>query len=138
MRFNHLLSIRDQLQVDGENITKMYVIPAWTDFRDFINNVSYLYVILIINSYCVNVNINPFCFVPSTFLPLRLLQVYLPNTRPGYGAGSLQGGLDYYKEALKWYLTVDMTPDQVHELGLQEVDRITKLMENVRERENMA
>lgn len=52
-------------------------------------------------------------------------------TRPREGVGSLDNGAAFYQSCLKYYLTVDMSADDVHQLGLDEVDRIAKLMENV-------
>jgi uncharacterized protein (DUF885 family) len=42
----------------------------------------------------------------------------------GDGAWRLPDGPDYYAERLRYHTTTDMTPDQVHELGLREVARI--------------
>ena len=51
----------------------------------------------------------------------------LPKAPSGRtGAVSLPNGLAWYAEALKLNTTTDLTPDQVHELGLKEVDRIQK------------
>ena len=59
-------------------------------------------------------------------------QTYMMNTRPQEGIGSLPDGDAAYQSCLKYYLTVDMSADEVHQLGLSEVDRIAKLMEVVR------
>ena len=40
-------------------------------------------------------------------------------------------GLAYYDECLKWHLSVGLTAEQVHQIGLDEVDRIVLLMEQV-------
>ena len=48
------------------------------------------------------------------------------------GASNLPGGADYYREALKWHTSGDMTPEKAHELGLEEVERITGEMKKVR------
>ncbi len=51
----------------------------------------------------------------------------LPKAPSGRtGAVSLPNGLAWYAEALKLNTTTDLTPDQVHALGLKEVDRIQK------------
>lgn len=44
--------------------------------------------------------------------------------RPGDGAGRLPDGAAYYAERLRFHTTTDMTPDAVHQLGLDEVARI--------------
>ncbi|MEO0421286.1 MAG: DUF885 domain-containing protein [Pseudomonadota bacterium] len=40
------------------------------------------------------------------------------------GAWSLPNGDAYYRLALKFFTTTDMSPQEIHELGLREVDRI--------------
>jgi uncharacterized protein (DUF885 family) len=51
----------------------------------------------------------------------------LPNAPTGkVGAVSLPNGLAWYAAALQLNTTTDLTPDQVHQLGLSEVDRIQK------------
>ncbi len=51
----------------------------------------------------------------------------LPKAPSGKtGAVSLPGGLEWYAAALKLNTTTDLTPDQVHALGLKEVERIQK------------
>ncbi|MGZ5956432.1 MAG: DUF885 domain-containing protein [Caulobacteraceae bacterium] len=51
----------------------------------------------------------------------------LPKAPSGKtGAVSLPGGLEWYAAALKLNTTTDLTPEQVHQLGLKEVTRIQK------------
>ena len=59
------------------------------------------------------------------------LQEYLPAARAEPGISSLSGGKEFYQQCLNWHLTTKMTPEEVHNLGLAEVARITVLMENV-------
>jgi uncharacterized protein (DUF885 family) len=49
---------------------------------------------------------------------------YLPAARPTIAASDLPGGRDYYAQRVRWYTTLDLDPDQVHEIGLAEVARI--------------
>ncbi|ESP00691.1 hypothetical protein LOTGIDRAFT_157981 [Lottia gigantea] len=53
---------------------------------------------------------------------------YIPNTRQSYGVDGWRDGQDYYKACLKWHLTTDMTPREVHQKGLEEVKRIKEEM----------
>ena len=55
----------------------------------------------------------------------------MPNTRKGLGVSFLTSGSDYYKACLKWHTSLDITPEEVHQKGLNEVDRIAKGMEKV-------
>src|SRR5690606_23886897 len=51
------------------------------------------------------------------------------------GVGSTQpNGADYYRHQLRMHTTTDLTPDQVHRIGLDEVTRIHGEMEALRER----
>ena len=50
---------------------------------------------------------------------------YLPRCRATYGFGDLPGGRDWYAQAVRWSTTTDLTPDQIYELGLAEMARIT-------------
>jgi len=62
---------------------------------------------------------------------LLLLQRYLPATRKDYGISSLDGGAEYYRSLLRWHLSIDLDPDLVFDLGVEQVDRIRRQMENV-------
>ncbi len=58
-----------------------------------------------------------------------------PNTSPeAKGAGALPDGAKFYDTALYLQTTTDMTADQIHTLGLNEVARIQKEMEAVKAR----
>ena len=46
---------------------------------------------------------------------------YLPNTRPSIAATSLPDGESYYAECLRFHTSTDLTPDQIHKIGLDEV-----------------
>jgi uncharacterized protein (DUF885 family) len=51
--------------------------------------------------------------------------VYLSAARTdSYGLGGVPGGDDWYEFNVRWRTTTDMTPAEIHEIGLQEVSRI--------------
>lgn len=54
---------------------------------------------------------------------------YLPAARPGLGLRSVPDGENLYRFLVRSYTTTEMTPEQIHELGNQEVARIRALME---------
>ncbi|MEM1379889.1 MAG: DUF885 domain-containing protein [Pseudomonadota bacterium] len=56
---------------------------------------------------------------------------YIANCRDEVGIGSLQGGMEFYALAAKQYTTTDMTPDEIHNVGLDEVARIRAEMTEV-------
>ena len=51
-------------------------------------------------------------------------EVYFPNTRKTVSAADLPNGEAYYLSNIKQYSTLDLTPQQIHEIGLKEVARI--------------
>src|SRR5271170_1484837 len=50
---------------------------------------------------------------------------YIPYTRTTLSINSLGGGKRRYQATLRRFTTTDLTADQIHEIGLKEVDRIT-------------
>jgi uncharacterized protein (DUF885 family) len=56
---------------------------------------------------------------------------YLPAARPGVGLSDLPGGAAYYDALVHSRTTTHLTAAQVHELGLQETERITAEMRKV-------
>ena len=56
---------------------------------------------------------------------------YLPHARSKAGVSNLPGGRDYYAYLVRHYTTTDMTPQQVHDLGLKLVAQIHARMEAV-------
>ena len=59
---------------------------------------------------------------------------YLPGARKTTGARHLPGGTRFYKEQINLYATVDMTPGEIHEIGLSEVARIREEMDDIIEK----
>jgi len=56
---------------------------------------------------------------------------YLPHTRTTLGAYELPNGRAYYQYKIREYTTTTLTPEQIHEIGLKEVDRISAEMNDV-------
>lgn len=61
-----------------------------------------------------------------------LSKEYLPASRATSGIGSLPFGKDLYAAYVKQWTTTEMTPGQIHELGLKEVARLNAEMEKVK------
>jgi uncharacterized protein (DUF885 family) len=57
---------------------------------------------------------------------------YLPSSRTTSGIGSFPFGKELYANYVKQWTTTEMTPEQIHELGLKEVARINAEMEKVK------
>jgi uncharacterized protein (DUF885 family) len=58
--------------------------------------------------------------------------VYLPACGTHSGLGALKGGPEAYRTLVRLQTTTDLTPDQIHALGLREVARIQGEMEAVK------
>lgn len=57
---------------------------------------------------------------------------YVPNARETLGISEVPGGEDYYAQLVRYFTTLDdATPDSIHEIGLKEVARIRKEMNDV-------
>lgn len=56
---------------------------------------------------------------------------YTPKTRLNIGIGTNQSNRNYYKALIKYFTTLELTPDEVHNLGIQEVQRIKSEMDSV-------
>lgn len=62
-------------------------------------------------------------FLRDEYLPAS------PAEPDAIGLGQRPGGREAYAFAARWYTTTDMTPDEIHQLGLTEVARIRAQME---------
>ena len=54
---------------------------------------------------------------------------YSPRARKTIAASALPNGKAYYSDVVRYYATYDITPDEVHAIGLQEVARIHSEMQ---------
>jgi uncharacterized protein (DUF885 family) len=58
-------------------------------------------------------------------------QEYLPGARETLGASELPDGDRFYRAQIRLYATVDMTPREIHDLGLEQVARIRGEMQDI-------
>ena len=69
--------------------------------------------------------------IPAFRRAQTLLQEQLPHTTSDAGLWRLPGGDKAYANSLRRFTTTDLTPDEVHALGLQEVNRIEAKMDGL-------
>ena len=58
---------------------------------------------------------------------------YVPQTRTTLGAREFPDGAAYYQQQIKEYTTLDLTAEEIHQIGIAEVARITAEMETVKD-----
>ena len=56
---------------------------------------------------------------------------YIPKARASVGIGTTPEGRAYYEALTKYFTTLDVTPDDVHQIGLNEVARIRGEMDTI-------
>ena len=59
---------------------------------------------------------------------------YLKFGRDSSGIDALENDLNYYNYSIKLYTTTNMTADEIHNLGLSEVGRISSEMESIKDK----
>jgi uncharacterized protein (DUF885 family) len=62
-----------------------------------------------------------------------IVDEYLPKTRKTSGLGVLPDGADWYAFLVRRYTTTDLTPAQIHQIGLDEVERLHREIQGVME-----
>jgi uncharacterized protein (DUF885 family) len=56
---------------------------------------------------------------------------YEPNARKTLAASDLPNGRAYYAQQIRQFTTLDLTPEEIHKIGLGEVERISREMQEV-------
>ncbi len=56
---------------------------------------------------------------------------YMTNCRTTAGISSVKGGEDYYQYLIEYYTTTQLSADEIHQTGLDEVARIRKEMQQI-------
>lgn len=59
---------------------------------------------------------------------------YLPNARQTLGASELPNGRAFYAQKIREFTSLDLPPEEIHQLGLAEVERISAEMNAVMKR----
>ena len=73
--------------------------------------------------------------VPAYSRLLTMIRTeYLPKANASLAATSMPDGQAYYKAMIEKYTTLDLTAQEIHQIGLREVARIQAEMEATKER----
>lgn len=75
----------------------------------------------------IKINIIPAYIDLNNFLKTY----YLPNTRQSIGLSAVPDGALWYEYAARYHTTTNLTPDEIHNIGLKEVKRIRGEMEQI-------
>lgn len=57
-----------------------------------------------------------------------MVNTYIPNARTSIGMSEMPNGREWYKNRVKHYVTLDISPEEVHQLGLTEMKHIHEQM----------
>ena len=60
-----------------------------------------------------------------------LVEDYLPNSRDSIGISDVPNGKEWYETLANYHTTTDLTPDEIHNIGLKEIKRIRSEMESI-------
>ena len=98
------------LEADETLLTKSEKVTLIKDAKDLIKN-----------------KINPAYIELNMFLK----NDYIVNSRDSIGIKDVPGGSEYYEDLAKHFTTTNLTPDEIHEIGLTEIKRIRSEMEAI-------
>ena len=60
-----------------------------------------------------------------------LINEYLPESRDTIGISDVPNGKEWYEYLARYHTTTNLTPDEIHEIGLREVAKIRAEMEGL-------
>jgi len=60
-----------------------------------------------------------------------MAQEYVPRARDSVGISAIPGGREFYRHRVRKFTTLDLTPEEVHQTGLAEVERIRNEMDEI-------
>src|SRR5690242_12873107 len=126
------LTVRNMIeQINTQLAQKPEESPYWGPIKSFPKSVSAADRARLTSEY--RTAITGEIYPALTKLRDFLQNEYLPRARAGVGLMYMKGGDAYYRYLVQSNTTLPMTPDQVHQLGLSEVARITKEFEKVQQ-----
>jgi uncharacterized protein (DUF885 family) len=126
------LTVRNMLeQLDNQLKLKPEESPYWGPIKAFPAAVGAADRARLTNEY--RESITTVIYPALTRLRDFLQKDYLAHAREGVGLKYMKGGGPYYDYLVQSTTTTKMTPEQIHQLGLSEVARITKGFEKVRQ-----
>jgi uncharacterized protein (DUF885 family) len=77
--------------------------------------------------------------IPAHAEVLRFMRTeYVPGSRTELAATTLPDGPAYYQSKIREFTTLDLTPEQIHQTGLQQVAMIRAQMEEIRREVNFS
>jgi uncharacterized protein (DUF885 family) len=126
------LTVRNMIeQLDGQLKLKPEGSPYWGPIKDMPSTVRGADRTRITNEY--RESVSNVVYPALTRLRDFLKTEYLPRARDNVGMMYMKGGDALYRYKVQSTTTLPMTPEQIHELGLSEVARITAEFEKVRQ-----
>ncbi|XP_060563219.1 uncharacterized protein LOC132722711 isoform X1 [Ruditapes philippinarum] len=136
---NHNVSIA-KVPALMENMRAMYVnnetaFPMYEPFKDKMDD--------LVSNATTKTTIRDVAVTNIKFLLEQVKQLaafikntYIPNTRSSFGVGGLPQGAEYYKACLKWQLSIDLSTDEIHRMGIREVQRVHSEIQKIMKRAN--
>ena len=126
------LTVRNMIeQLDNQLKLKPEESPYWGPIKNFPSSIGAADRTRLTQEY--RDSIGTVIYPALTRLRDFLQNDYLAHARDGVGPMYMKGGDRLYRYEVQSTTTTDMTPEQIHQLGLSEVDRITKEFEKVRQ-----
>jgi uncharacterized protein (DUF885 family) len=126
------LTVRNMIeQLDNQLKLKPEDSPYWGPIKNFPGTISIENRARLTQEY--RDSINNVIYPALTRMRDFLQNEYLAHARDGAGLMYMKGGDALYRYQVQSTTTTQMTPEEIHQLGLSEVDRITKEFDKVRQ-----
>lgn len=124
--------IPEQILAQVENfVTRSSFFKPFTDFPKCISQANQEAII----QEAIQV-INDKVYAAFRKLHNYFVETYLPGCRETTGMSSLPNGLEWYAHLVRKCTTTELSPQEIHEIGLAEVKRIKELMQKTMEEAN--